>query len=141
MYNTDICLQLIEKYPGDEVILPFYYFDIMKKPEIHIGKISIRIGDNFHSYYNGHVGFEIFEKFRGNNYAYQATLLILDIAKSEGMNRLYLTCTESNGASRRIFEKLGADFVEIATIPKECFFYKDGIEDYAIYMLGLSSSV
>ena len=137
MHNTDISLQLIEKYPGDEVILPFYYFDIIKKPEIHLGKISIRFGDSFQSYYNGHVGFEIFEEFRGNNYAYQATLLILDKAKSEGMNRLYLTCKESNGASRRIFEKLGANFIEITAIPTECFFYRHGIEDYAIYMLSL----
>ena len=131
-----IKLRLIEENLGDEEILPFHYFDIVCAG-ITVGKISLRFGDNFHSYYNGHVGFEIFQEYTGNNYAFQATLLILDVAKKHGMSRLYLTCKQSNMASKRIFEKLGADFIEVTKIPENCFFYWDGIEDYAIYRLKL----
>lgn len=129
-----LTLRLIEENPGDEKILPFHYFDIMRS-DVVVGKISLRFGDNFHSYYNGHIGFEIFPEYRGNNYAFQAVTLILVIAKKHGMNKIYLTCTQSNMTSKRIFEKLNAVFIENAKIPKECFFYRDGIEDYSIYCL------
>jgi len=136
MNCNELSLHLIEENPGDEEMLPFHYFNIIRKEEI-IGKISIRFGNNSHSYYNGHVGFEIFPKHRGNNYAFQAVTLILKIAKKHGMNEIYLTCKQSNTASRKIFEKLRATLVEIAKIPRNCFFYRDGIEDYAIYRLQL----
>ncbi|MCL2415312.1 MAG: GNAT family N-acetyltransferase [Defluviitaleaceae bacterium] len=127
-------LRLTENNPGNKEMLPFHYFDIIREDTI-IGKISLRFGDNFHSYYNGHIGYEIFPKFRGNGYAFQAVMLVLDTAKKHSINKIYLTCKESNMASKRIFEKLGAEFIENTEIPKECFFYHDGIEKYSIYRL------
>jgi len=134
--NRDISLQLIEENPGNGEILPFHYFDIMRG-DVCVGKISLRFGDNFSSYYNGHVGFEVFPEYRGNNYAYRAMLLLLDIAKTHGINQIYLTCKKSNNASRRIFEKLNATFIEETPIPRECFFYRPGIEDHVVYSLTL----
>jgi len=136
MERDEIELRLIEENPGDEEMLPFHYFDIVRA-SVTVGKISLRFGNNFHSYYNGHVGFEIFPEYQGNNYAFQAVTQILDIAKNNGINELYFTCKQSNDASRRIFEKLKAEFIEIVEIPENCFFYREGIEDYAIYRLQL----
>ena len=51
------------------------------------------------------------------------------------MERIYMTCAESNYASRKIIEKLGAELVETARIPKDCFFWRDGIEAYCIFSL------
>ena len=127
-----IWLKLIENNSGNGDILPFHYYDIMHN-NTPVGKISLRFGNNFHSYYNGHVGFEVYPAHRGCNFAYEACVLVLEIAKEHGIDSLYLTCAQSNKASRRIFEKLGADYVETAAIPQECFFYRNGIEDYAIY--------
>jgi len=127
-------LRLIEERPPAGDMLPFCYYDIISAG-VAVGKISIRFGHNFHSYYNGHVGFEIFPEFRGNGYALQAARLVLGVAKARGMQEIYLTCKQSNTASRRIFETLGAAFVEVAKIPEACFFYRAGIEDYAVYRL------
>jgi predicted acetyltransferase len=136
--DSKITLKITRKHIGDSILLPFYYFDIFDENNNPIGKISIRIGNNFHSYYNGHVGFEINENFRGNNYSLLASKLVLSIAQeAHGMKQLYLTCAISNKASRRIIEKLGANLLEVTKIPKECFFWREGIEEYCIYVLEL----
>ena len=129
-------LEIIEKNPGDAVILPFYWYDIYAggKP---VGKISIRIGDNYHSYYNGHVGYEVDPEYRGHRYSLEALKLVLPIAKHHGMERIYLTCDQSNEASRRIIELSGARLLEIAKIPRDYFAWREGIEDHCIYQLDI----
>ena len=135
--NDKVILKLIEKNSGDAEILPFYYYDIFDNQNNPVGKISIRIGHNFNSYYNGNIGFEIFDKHRGFNYSLYASKLVLKVAQAHKMNDLYITCKESNIASRKIIEKLGAEKKEIVNIPKECFFYKENLERYIIYLLNL----
>ena len=118
--------------------MPFYYYDIYEnRTGNHIGKISIRIGDNYHSYYNGHIGYEIEEAYRGNHYSYHAAVLVLSVARAHHMNSIYLTCKASNKASRKIIERTHAVFKEIVKIPKDCFFWRENIEDYCIYRLKL----
>lgn len=132
-----ITLRLTEQNPGSATTLPFYYYDI-RDAQGPAGKISIRIGDNADSYYNGHIGYEIDEARRGRHYALRACRLVLPVAKAHGMQRLYITCTVSNTASRKTIERLGAVLLEIADIPESCFFWRAGIEPYCIYRLDLS---
>lgn len=134
--NSNMVLKIIEKIPGDNVLLPFYWYDILVN-DIAIGKISIRIGDNFHSYYNGHVGFEVDEEHRGNRYSLQALKLVLPVAKQHGMNSIYLTCRADNHASKRIIELSGAVHIEDIVPPKEYFAWYEGIEKTSIYRLEL----
>lgn len=95
--NDELILKITQKYSGDDEMIPFYYYDIIRKSNsVTVGKISIRIGSNFHSYYNGHIGYEIFKEYRGNGYSYKASLMVLDIARFHGMDFIYLTCDESN---------------------------------------------
>ena len=129
-------LEIIEKNPGDDVILPFYYYDIYVGDKA-VGKISIRIGDNYHSYYNGHVGYEVDPESRGHRYSLEALKLVLPVAKHHGMERIYLTCDQSNEASRRIIELSGARLLEIAKIPRDYFAWREGIEDHCIYQLDI----
>lgn len=129
-------LRIIEKSEGTAELLPFYYYDILVG-ESPIGKISIRIGDNFHSYYNGHIGYEIDERAQGHGYARQACDLVLDVARFHGMSRLYLTCDEDNTASYRTIEKLGGSLLEICDVPKEYFAWFEGIKRHRIYQVNL----
>ena len=138
LYGDKVILKIIEKNDGNNELLPFYYYNIYNLENIHVGKISIRIGHNFHSYYNGHLGYEIFDEYRGNYYSYKAARQLFQIAKAHQMSELFLTCAQSNAASIKIIEKLGAIKKEVVKIPEECFFYRDGIEDYCIYTLSLS---
>lgn len=129
-------LRLMEKNPGDARQIPFYYYDILVDG-VPAGRISIRIGENFHSYYNGHIGYEVFPPFRGHGYEEKACRLVLEVARFHGMERLYLTCAESNTASRRTIEKLGAQLLEISPVPETYFGWHPGIEAHRIYQLKL----
>ena len=117
-------------------MLPFYYYDICVN-SIVVGKISIRIGNNYHSYYNGNIGYEIDKEYRGNNYAYKACKLVLQVAKAHGMGELVLTCDESNIASYKTIEKLGAELIEIIKPPEDYFAYRENMERQRIYKLQL----
>ncbi len=136
--NGELILKIIQKYNGDDEMIPFYYYDIIRKADgATVGKISIRIGNNFHSYYNGHIGYEVFKEYRGNGYAYRASLMVLDVARFHGMEFIYMTCDESNIASYKTIEKLGAELVEICDAPKEYFGWREGMERQKIYKLDL----
>ena len=134
--DGEINLRISQKYQGDDELLPFYYYDICVG-DIAVGKISVRIGNNYHSYYNGNIGYEIDKEYRGNNYAYNACKLVLQVAKAHGMNELILTCDESNIASYKTIEKLGADLIEIVKPPEDYFAYREDIEKQRIYKLCL----
>ena len=129
-----ITLKISQKYQGDDESLPFYYYDIYVC-DTPIGKISIRIGNNYHSYYNGHIGYEIDKEYRGNNYSYKACKLVFQVAKAHGMNELLITCDESNIASYKTIEKLGAELIEIRKPPEDYFAYREDMEQQRIYKL------
>lgn len=136
--NEKIKLLIIDKNKGSENVIPFYYYAIiLKETNAEIGKISIRIGHNKHSYYNGNIGFEIYDEYRGCRYSLSASKLILQVAKYHEMDYLYLSCNESNVASSKIIEHLGASLVEIVVPPKDYIFYYDGMERQRIYKLDL----
>ncbi len=134
--NDELILKITQKYSGDDEMIPFYYYGIIRKTDkVTVGKISIRIGNNFHSYYNGHIGYEIFKEYRGNGYAYKASQMVLDIARFRGMGFVYLTCDESNIASYKTIEKLGAELVEICDVPREYFGWRVSMKRHRIYRL------
>ena len=134
--NDEVTLKISQKYQGDNELLPFYYYDICVN-SIAIGKISIRIGSNYYSYYNGNIGYEIDKEYRGSNYAYKASKLVLQVAKAHNMSELILTCDESNIASYKTIEKLGAELIEIVKPPKDYFAYREDMEKQRIYKLSL----
>ena len=131
-------LKLIEFHPGNDAELPFYWYEIIPK-ELNkpVGKISIRLGNNYHSCYNGHIGSEVDEEYRGHSYAYQAAKMVLPVAKEHGMDFLYLVCDEDNAASYKTIEKLGARLLEIAVPPKDYFGWYEGHPAQRIYKLEL----
>lgn len=136
--NDELILKVTQKYNGDDKMIPFYYYDIIRKSDsVTVGKISVRIGNNFHSYYNGHIGYEVFKEYRGDGYAYKSSLIVLDVARFYDMEFINLTCDESNTASYKTIEKLGAELVEICDVPREYFGWREGMERQRIYKLCL----
>ena len=132
-------LRLIGTYEGENGALPFYWWDIILKSENKaIGKISFRIGHNYHSYYNGNIGYEIDEGYRGNHYSLLACRLVLPCAKHYGMDKIYLTCNSDNAASYKIIEELGGKLVEETVPPKDYIFYHEGIAKHRIYELPIN---
>lgn len=136
LVNGPMALQITEKVPVGPDGLPFYFYGILINGT-PVGKISIRIGTTFHTYYNGNIGYEVDEPHRGHGYARAACRMVLAVARFHGMASLYLTCAESNTASRRTIEGLGAELLEICEIPREYFAWRAGMERQRIYRLAL----
>lgn len=133
-------LRLIDTYVGDGEALPFYWWEIVLQPEnVAIGKISLRIGHNRHSYYNGNIGYEIDDKYRGHHYALAACRLVLPVARYHGMTQLCLTCDHDNIASWRTMERLGAVLVEEACPPEDYLYYYEGMPRKRIYRLDINT--
>lgn len=138
--NDDfLSLSLISFEKGNDKEIPFYWYDIiLKETNEKIGKISIRIGYNYHSYYNGNVGYEIDYPYRRHNYSYFATKLLYVIAKYYQMDYLMLTCDEDNIASFKTIERLGGILLEIINTPKDYFGYYEGMPKQRIYQLNIN---
>jgi len=138
LHNEKIELKIIDKNNGNDQELPYYYYDIFLKNSItQIGKISIRIGHNKHSYFNGNIGYEINHEFQGKKFSFEACQLVLQVARFHNMDYIYLTCDQSNIASYKIIEKLGGVFIESIVPPKDYIFFHDRIEAHKIYRLDL----
>lgn len=134
-----IKLELIDTYDGSDSELPFYWWNIvLNNNNIKVGKISFRIGNNYHSYYNGNIGYEVDKEYRGNHYALKACKLVLKVAKYYNMDKIYLTCDFDNIASSKTIEKLGAKYLEEVKPPKDYVFYYENMPKQKIYELKLS---
>lgn len=132
-------LELIDTYDGSDNELPFYWWNIvLNNNNIKVGKISFRIGNNYHSYYNGNIGYEVDKEYRGNHFALKACKLVLRVAKYYNMDKIYLTCDFDNIASSKTIEKLGAKYLEEIKPPKDYVFYYENMPKQKIYELKLS---
>lgn len=96
------------------------YYEIIEKNSNDIaGYCDLRTGMNQELYYLGQIGYHVYPKYRGNHYAYEACLLLFEIAKKEyGMTEMLITCDPDNIPSRKTLEKLNGELVEITTVPE-----------------------
>ncbi|MGH8149494.1 MAG: GNAT family N-acetyltransferase [Steroidobacteraceae bacterium] len=62
------------------------------------------------------IGFEISERSRGHGYARQACLALAPFIRTF-YKSVAITCDPDNMASRRILERLGAEFVDEVAVP------------------------
>lgn len=137
--NSDVLrLELICFNKGNEKEIPYYWYNIIENmTNKQVGKISIRIGSSYHSYYNGNIGYEIDSDYRGNNYAYLASKMVLDVARFYNMKEIILTCEVDNIASSKTIEKLGGVLIETILPPRDYFAFFEGIKKHKIYKLDI----
>lgn len=123
----DIYLVCIEKKTAvpEKKYVPGYGFAICKGAE-KIGHISLRLGYTDGLYYGGQIGYGIDERYRGNGYAVSACRLLLPVMKAHGMKKVLISNNETNTASRRVCEKLGARHLRLARLPEWHDLYKNG---------------
>ena len=133
-----VSLRLLKTVEGNGDELPFYWWSIVEKETgENVGKISLRLGHNYHSYWNGNVGYEVVEPYHGNHYAAVALKLVLPVAKAHGMDHLFVSCDENNAASYRTIERCGGNLLEISYPPEDWVFYRPGLALKRIYRIVL----
>ena len=107
---------------------PTYFFRMMSVDRgVEMGNINLRIGSTPHlERYAGHIGYGVYPAYRGHHYAARSVVLLLPLARSHGIDPLWITCDPDNAASRRSLEIAGAEFMEIVDVPEDCAIRKYG---------------
>ncbi|MGK0467264.1 MAG: putative acetyltransferase [Clostridium sp.] len=137
-YLTDgeIDLKIEGKTPSNDEkgYVPAYKYRItLHNSNDSIGVIDIRVGYNQNIYYGGHIGYEIKESYRGNNYASKACKIIRQVAIAHGMDSLIITCNPDNVQSRKTCEKAGLKLKEIVDLPPHNEMYLKGEKQKCVY--------
>ena len=134
--GEEIDLIIEQKIPENKVngFSPAYWYAInLSGTNLTIGTIDLRIGRNSLTYYEGHIGYSVDKKYRGNQYAAKACKLLEKVAVAHGMTELIITCNPENIASRKTCTKLGAEFIEIVDLPTYTDMYLEGERQKCIY--------
>lgn len=108
--------------------VPAYHFDILlPETETQVGHIDARIGytDGLVKY-GGHIGYGIYETFRGHHYAAKACQLLRPLFQMHGMDVIWISCNPDNWPSRKTCEYIGCELVEIVDLPEDNDMYQDG---------------
>ena len=114
--------------PGDPArgFVPAFHFRIIAADGSDVGHINFRVGDTQHVLICvGHIGYEIFEPFRGHGYALQACRAIAPFVRSI-YECVTITCDPDNFASVRTIERLGANFTGEVPVPPHDPHYQSG---------------
>jgi tagatose 1,6-diphosphate aldolase len=128
MSDGEIDLVIEEKRVADpdKKRVPEYFYAItLHHSAEKIGTVNLIIGENKDTFFRGHVGYKIDEKYRGKSYSAKACRLIKEVASAHNIERLFITCNPDNYPSRRTCEKIGAKLVEVVDIPKENEMYRE----------------
>ena len=106
-----------EANPQKGWVPKFVYNIVLHGTNTVVGECEARIGDTPNLFYNGHIGYEVNPEYRGRGFAVMATQLLLKVCKENGIKKVYITNTPENNNSRRVCEKLGAEFLGVYEIP------------------------
>jgi tagatose 1,6-diphosphate aldolase len=121
--DGEITLCLGKEIPADPARewLRALHFDIMVPASLTpVGFIHFRIGYTLRLVrYGGNIGYGVNPEWRGHHYAGKACRLVGDLAKTYGMDVLWITCKPANWASRKTCEWIGAKLVEIVDLPPD----------------------
>lgn len=128
-----ICLKKMPAIPEKEYV-PAYTFALCINNE-KIGELGLRIGYTPGLYYGGQIGYSVDEKYRGRGYAGRACRMLLPVARAHGMEKLIITNEVGNAPSRRVCEKLGAEFLRRAYLPSWHELYCKGQREVNIFSL------
>ncbi|MCC7375889.1 MAG: GNAT family N-acetyltransferase [Verrucomicrobiales bacterium] len=121
-------LRYIETLPGDVRLgfVPSLRFHIYTSAGEHAGRIHLRVGDTPHvRWYAGHVGYEVYEEYRGENLALRACLALAPFARDVAASHV-ITCDPDNTPSMRTIERLAVLFLGEVEVPPEDPQYASG---------------
>jgi len=128
--DGEISLRLERDTPADSAKgwLRALSYDILSVETGQIvGNINFRIGYSLSVVrYGGNIGYGVKAEWRGRGFAGKACVLLKTVAKTHGMDVLWITCNPDNWPSRKTCERIGATLVEIVDLPPDNDQYQRG---------------
>jgi tagatose 1,6-diphosphate aldolase len=142
LLDDDLALRLDQTSDSDPERgwVPAYHFVMVRarQPWIEMGRITLRVGNTHYVVtYAGHIGYRVYERYRGNHYAARSVRLLFPLCRRHGLNPLWITCNPDNVASRRSCELAGAEFVETVLVPPDTDMYMRGDWEKCRYKIEL----
>lgn len=140
MKNSEIKLVLERTAEGNEEKgwVPAYHFAICNLTGTKMGVCDLRLGHNDNLYYDGNIGYSIYEEYRGHHYAGKACLLLFELAKMHQLEYVIITCNPDNYASRKTCEYAGGELLEITVLPEDNDMRQKGETEKCIFKFSLS---
>lgn len=127
--GMDVDLVEERKVEGDYAnsYVPSVFYGIyLHGKDTRVGNCDIRYGMNEELYYAGNIGYHIDPAYRGHGYAYDACLILFQLARKADMSELIITCSPDNIASEKTLEKLGGTILETTEVPHDHWLYRRG---------------
>ncbi len=118
---------------------PAYHFDMLQRDSQDVmGSIELRLANSpYIVKYGGHIGYNVFPKYRGCHYAARSCRLLFPLARQYELNPLWITCNPDNIASRRSCEMAGGVLVEVVDLPQNNPMYLQGERKKCRYRIDL----
>lgn len=113
-------LRLAERHVRDAAcgITDGCLWDIRARGEASpAGYVSLRIGESPALYYLGHIGYRVYEGFRGHGYAARAVRLLYPAMRARGLRSVVITTNPENAASRATCRNLGCVLESTVSVP------------------------
>lgn len=130
LYNAEIRLKLRRYQYGSSYVggLPTYFFAIVsqERPYLELGRCDLRVGESEPIRYAGHIGYNIYERYRGHHYALKASKLLLQFAHELGLEEVIITCDPDNIPSKKTLERLNGRYLAMVEVPKDSPCYAAG---------------
>ena len=137
--GEEVCLKLAGRREADaeKGYVPALHFAVCLPDGREVGCCDLRLGHNENTYYGGNIGYEIRPEYRGHHYAAKACRLLFGLARQLGMERLIITCSPENAASRKTCEAAGCTLKTVAALPPGQEMYREGQREKCIYSIDL----
>lgn len=111
----------------------FYYTIYNRITKEKIGQCDIRLLQSEENEYLGNIECEIFEPYQGKNLAYQANMLLSNVALFFGVRKVSIIASPSHFALIKTMDKLGTKSVCVKKVPKAHRLYKSESHEVACY--------
>ncbi|NLC41811.1 MAG: GNAT family N-acetyltransferase [Erysipelothrix sp.] len=130
--------RIFKDYYNGQPIENYVYGIYLRDTKKLIGFCDLRLGDQTALMYLGNVGYSIFHHYRGHNYAFQATELLLRLAVYLKVESVMITVNPDNEPSIRTIEKLDSEYIKRVKVPASEPLFQQGDYEKLIYRISLT---